>query len=214
MAVQRLAERLRARGATVFVKELPADGEGKVGLDDYLLHHSVDEFRNLPESESNPPRKGGDKDKKTQAETALEFSAGELVLFHDRNKDPFAFFKGKCLPLRSKDIRSWIAFQNYLKTGQTLNSDAENQVLKVLEGKAIFETKEADVRNRVASKDGAFWFDMGDHRAIRITPVGWTIQESPSSLGGMHTGRCKLIPSPAGTHGRFLSLSMSCHPTS
>jgi energy-coupling factor transporter ATP-binding protein EcfA2 len=198
LAVQRLAERLRARGATVFVKEIPADGADKVGLDDYLIRHTSDEFRNLPESEIKPPRKDGDKDKKTQAETALEFSAGEIVLFHDRNKDPFAFFKGKCLPLRSKDIRSWIAFQNYLQTGKTLNSDAENQVLKVMEGKAIFEAAEEDVRNRVASKDGAFWFDMGDHRAIRITPTGWTIQDAPILFRRYAHQQAQVDPLPGG----------------
>jgi len=44
-AVNELSERLKSKGATVFIIELP-QGEEK-GLDDYLCNHSVDEFKSL-----------------------------------------------------------------------------------------------------------------------------------------------------------------------
>ena len=46
-AVYELAYRLIDRGAKVFVVELP-QGSEKIGLDDYLCQHSVDEFHALP----------------------------------------------------------------------------------------------------------------------------------------------------------------------
>lgn len=46
-AVYELAYRLIDRGAKVFVIELP-QGPEKIGLDDYLCHHSLDEFHALP----------------------------------------------------------------------------------------------------------------------------------------------------------------------
>jgi|Deesub1362A_J573_1020465.scaffolds.fasta_scaffold00319_22 Mn-dependent DtxR family transcriptional regulator len=51
-AVYRLAEKLKAKGAEVFIVELP-QGDGK-GLDDYLRKHSIAEFKNLPAIEVKP----------------------------------------------------------------------------------------------------------------------------------------------------------------
>lgn len=39
-----LAEELRCRGARALVARLPADGDEKVGLDDYLAAHPKREF--------------------------------------------------------------------------------------------------------------------------------------------------------------------------
>ena len=47
-AVHELACRLIERGANVFVVELPQGVNEKVGLDDYLCNHTVEEFRALP----------------------------------------------------------------------------------------------------------------------------------------------------------------------
>jgi hypothetical protein len=49
-AVFALAGKLMERGAVVSIRELPKGPKGKkVGLDDYLLNHSVTEFKALPE---------------------------------------------------------------------------------------------------------------------------------------------------------------------
>ncbi|MDD2898333.1 MAG: DUF927 domain-containing protein [Desulfuromonadaceae bacterium] len=46
-AVYRLATALMLRGAIVRIAYLPKDGSTKIGLDDYLINHSSDEFRKL-----------------------------------------------------------------------------------------------------------------------------------------------------------------------
>jgi hypothetical protein len=52
-AVNELGLRLIERGAKVYIILLP-EGDSKVGLDDYLLEHGVDEFRELPTVEILP----------------------------------------------------------------------------------------------------------------------------------------------------------------
>jgi putative DNA primase/helicase len=49
-AVNELAQKLIERGAKVFIKLLPESKE-KIGADDYLLTHNVEEFHALPEKE-------------------------------------------------------------------------------------------------------------------------------------------------------------------
>jgi uncharacterized protein (DUF927 family) len=53
-AVYRFATALMLRGAVVKIAHLPADGTGKVGLDDYLLRHSVDDFMELKHEKVTP----------------------------------------------------------------------------------------------------------------------------------------------------------------
>ena len=52
-AVNELAQKLIERGAKVFVKLLP-ESDKKIGADDYLLTHTVEEFHILPEKEILP----------------------------------------------------------------------------------------------------------------------------------------------------------------
>ena len=54
-AVYGLANQLMKRGARVFIVSLPVDNGGeKIGLDDYLITHSVDDFKSLPLVEVKP----------------------------------------------------------------------------------------------------------------------------------------------------------------
>ncbi len=53
-AVYRFATALMLRGAVVRIAYLPADGTGKVGLDDYLLQHSIDDFAQLKHEKVSP----------------------------------------------------------------------------------------------------------------------------------------------------------------
>jgi hypothetical protein len=118
--------------------------------------------------------------KLTQAELCLKLvKEQEVIFFHDQNNDPFVFLKGECIPIRSKKIRQWLSRLFYLEQGKGLNSDSENQVLKVMEGWAVFDGDEVKLNNRIAEQNGAFYYDMGDHRSIKISPSGWEIVNSP-----------------------------------
>ncbi|MBM4340327.1 MAG: DUF3854 domain-containing protein [Deltaproteobacteria bacterium] len=173
-AVYELAYRLIDQGAKVYVVELP-QGPLK-GLDDYLSHHSLDEFKALPKKEIKRKNKG--KSKPTQAETILSLSAS-LNLFHDNNKEPFCFLEGEAVPLRSRKIKQWLSRLYYESEGKGLNSDSLNQALTVLEAKAVFDGPENELWNRIAKVEKSFWYDLGHGKAVRINSEGWKIIDAP-----------------------------------
>jgi hypothetical protein len=90
-----LAYRLIDRGARVFIIELPqGEGEGKVGLDDYLLNHTVEEFYALPSKEIQ--KKTSEPKKVLWAVTITEMLSHEFKL-RDCVLYPWLFSQGICL---------------------------------------------------------------------------------------------------------------------
>lgn len=155
--------------------------EGKMGLDDFL-NERPDEFKTLPErelmeDEIEEGAKG--RKKKSQAEIVLDLVIDTLTLFHDKNKDAFAFVNGEVVALRSKAIRHLLSMVFYQATGKGLNNDSLGQVLNVLEAKAVYESQQVELWNRVAKHEGAFWYDLGRGKAVKITADGWAVVEVP-----------------------------------
>jgi hypothetical protein len=82
-----LATELARRGATVVGLRLPVDpGSAKVGLDDYLLHHSVETFLSLPSVPLARP-------------SALEGYLETMPRFLDEEDPPMNFLLPELLPL-------------------------------------------------------------------------------------------------------------------
>ncbi len=127
---------------------------------------------------------GSDDHKQSQAETLIEI-ARAVTLFHDEG-DPFARIKinghKEIWPVRSKTFKRWLVGRFYATTGKAPNSDAVNQVLGVIEARAMFDGDQHPLALRVAEYEGAFWYDLGDPawRAIEITADGcWEIVDNP-----------------------------------
>jgi hypothetical protein len=155
----------------------------KTGLDDYLLDHTMEEFQELPErelteDEIKEEEKEGKK-QKSQSQVVLELASKGLVLFHDKNKEPFCFLDNEAVPLRSKKIRNWLAMLYYQATGKGLNNDALGQVLNVLEAVAVFQSSEFELWNRIAKHEGFFWYDLGNGKAVKVTAQKWEVVASP-----------------------------------
>lgn len=77
-ALSRLIEHLSRRGAKVLVVHLPQEGSGKVGIDDYLLKHSLEEAEKLAEE-------AGSTEAKTIEHAVLGFmlsdgTVGEMIV--------------------------------------------------------------------------------------------------------------------------------------
>jgi len=102
-----------------------------------------------------------------------------LTLFHDKNRDAFAFVNGEVVPLRSRAICHLFSMLFYQATGKGLNNDSLGQVLNVLEAKAVYESRQVELWNRVAKHEGAFWYDLGRGKAVKITADGWAVVEVP-----------------------------------
>ena len=131
--------------------------------------------RNHPCKEHEPE---GKKVKPTQLDGLLEV-ASKLEVFHDDNRDAYCILNGQCVSLRGKEIKNYLSYEAYNATKRTVNSNSLSDVLTMLNGKAMFEGPERKLHNRIASGSGAFWFDIGDHRAIRTTADRWEIVEAP-----------------------------------
>jgi hypothetical protein len=174
----------------------------KMGLDDYLLNHGTEEFQKLPERGLTEDEiEEGEKDikkRKSQSQVVLELVSGNLILFHNKNKESFCFLDNEAVPVRSKKIRNWLAMLYYQATGKGLSSDALGQVLNVLEAVAMFRSPEFELWNRIAKHDGSFWYDLGKGKAVKITPDKWEIVDSPILFRHYAHQQVQVNPTPGG----------------
>ncbi len=174
-----LAEELVSRGALVSAIRLPSETGDKVGLDDFLLDHSVVELLQLPQHNPAEDEQTNDQEKRESQGSRLVRLASELYLFHDQNKEAYAFLDIEAVPLKSKKIKQWLTHRLYASENKTPNSDAMNQAIMELEAKAIFEGNMHHLENRIALNDQAIWYDMGNSKCVKITPDEWGISDAP-----------------------------------
>ncbi|GAB4490097.1 MAG: hypothetical protein OHK006_22500 [Thermodesulfovibrionales bacterium] len=114
----------------------------------------------------------------TPADKLYELASGYEV-FHDQNKEAFIFLDKAAIPLRSDDARYFFAHL-YKKTfNKTIAGGMLTQAISALVGKAVNESPEIHLENRIAFKDEAVWYDLCAGRSIRVTKSGWGIVPSP-----------------------------------
>jgi hypothetical protein len=114
----------------------------------------------------------GEKDP-PQAETLLRIAHGLLQLFHNQHKEPFCFVQGHTYPLKSVRVKELLGYQYYLQEKKAPYTEALNQAINVLKGKALFESPLIELHNRIAREDGAIWYDLGDGTAIKVVSGTW-----------------------------------------
>ena len=96
-----------------------------------------------------------------------------------RTKIPTPIWREVAWGLRSKGVRQWVAMSYYEETGKGMGSETWSQVQAVLEAKALRNKEEVELQNRIGIHQGAFLYDLGDDRAIKVTPEGWEIILAP-----------------------------------
>ena len=99
-------------------------------------------------------------------------------LFHDQRKDPHIVLPGtrrEIVRIPSQTVRRWLARLQW-ETDETAPSmEAINAALNVLASKAVFEADQHHLYVRVAWHAGDLWYDLGDGRAVRVTPGHWEV---------------------------------------
>ncbi|MDP9363784.1 MAG: hypothetical protein M3Q10_06095, partial [Chloroflexota bacterium] len=111
---------------------------------------------------------------------ALAVEAG-VELFHDPNSEPFATFDAgghrETAPIRAGAFRQWLAKRFYDRHAAAPGSQAVQDALSVLGGKAAFEGPTLPVWVRLAEHDGRLYLDLADDqwRAVEIGLDGWRI---------------------------------------
>lgn len=80
-------------------------------------------------------------------------------------------------PVRRKGFKQWAAYQFYLCHKKTPGSQALQDALTTIEGKAIHESRHQDVHLRIGGSEEEIYVDLGgdDWKMIHITGRGWNI---------------------------------------
>ena len=115
----------------------------------------------------------------------LDSALGEdAVLFHDQYQEGYIALRGdgtEVLRIRSRQFRSWLHYHAYTKLGQPVNTTVVLEAIQTMEGRARHEGALQTLDVRVATYDGALWYDLGC-KAVRISVDAWKIIERPPIL--------------------------------
>jgi hypothetical protein len=117
---------------------------------------------------------------------ALALDAG-AELFHTPGADGDAYatiaVEGhkETWPLKVKRFRRWLARLLYQAEDKSPGSQAVQDALGVLEGKALYEGAALAVSTRLAEHHGALYLDLADDqwRAVEVTSSGWRVVTDP-----------------------------------
>ena len=132
------------------------------------------------------PSNGGRNPKRSQASMLVDLviDSGAL-LFHDERIEPYVALpmeRREIWALGTRTVRRWLArlfwqLVNKAPSGETLAT-----AVNLLSSMAIFDGPEYPLSVRVAWREGALYYDLGDWTAVKITPQGWEILEDPPIL--------------------------------
>lgn len=160
-ALTYLAKELKLRGAFVFLVNIPKGTGDKAGIDEVLAHWDVENGAEtaikkcLKLLETAAPF--SESKKENQATRILNF-ASDVELFHTPDGESFARIEVgdhyETYHVRTKAFRSWLAFQFFQTENQMPSSQALQDAINTIEGKALFEGKEESVFVRFASSGG------------------------------------------------------------
>jgi len=146
--------------------------------------------------------------KPTIADACLALPAiTQLELFHTDLKEAYATIttpSGGPLTyaVRSGAFRLRVKGAYFEATGKALPKDKADEVLDLLESRALFASPQLRVHLRYAEQDGSVFVDLGDESgaAVKITPEGWSIETSHPVKFRRGTGMRPLpVPLPGGS---------------
>jgi len=107
--------------------------------------------------------------------------AESAVLFHDPSGDAYATIglddHRETHGIRTKGFRRWLAHEYYRRHEKAPGSQALQDALVVLEGRAQYEGSEHPVYTRLAEDAGAIYVDLGNEKwdVIEICAQGWRV---------------------------------------
>lgn len=180
-------------------------------IDIFLDPQHFKEVVRTPEPALKDPEIDSKDDRRSTGDKLLQIALDPRVeLFHTDRKEPYIRYPVKnhfenalC---KSKSVKYWLSY-NYWSTFKKIpDSDALNNALNVLQGRALFEGKEYPLANRVASLNNEIWFDMANESwdAIRINSTGWELVLQPPILFRRHSHQCPQVAPVSGGDPRLL----------
>lgn len=191
-AVKSTAESLKA-GKKVFGFPKLAEIFGKELVDAVCKFLNIQSYPST--AEAKPP-------KESQATRILNF-ADDFELFHTSDNEAFAtietdgHFENHLL--RSKSFRAWLSWQFYQAEGQMPGTQAVQDAIATLEGKAIFGAPETEIYIRLASAKNKIYLDLCNEKwqIVEISKDGWRVVESKDAPVKFYRTKAMLsLPQP------------------
>ena len=132
-----------------------------------------------------PPGEPPQRERKADKLVAALLNA-DIELFHDQALLPhLAITDGdsrNIYRLCSSLFKDRLSHLSFTVGGEVPSTETVRAAINVLCGKAIYEGSFHRLHVRTAWHDDALWYDLGDSRAVRSTPGGWTIESRPPIL--------------------------------
>ncbi len=120
--------------------------------------------------------------KPTQASRLRKtFESNGGLLFHDDEQRSYATIPidshRETWSIRRKSFKHWLIHQFYLREKKVPGSQAVQDALNLLEGKALFEGKQEEVFVRLGGTEQDVFIDLGDDewKMIHLTAAGWSV---------------------------------------
>jgi hypothetical protein len=167
--------------------------------------------------DTQAPAEGQGADEQEQAKGAARLlelvQAAGAVPFRDDLGDtylavPVAGGARKTVRVRSREVRTWLAYLSRTRDGKPASGPALDGALGVLEGTALHDPEAPclPLSVRVAERDGAIWYDLGgpDWRAVRVTADGWEVRPAPTLFRRYGHMAAQVTPTPGGDLRRLL----------
>lgn len=171
-----------ATGRQRFLRGLLKDREGLDGKTiEAELEKIAAEIVAKPEEESE----GG---RRSQADQLVELTEN-VKLFHSPGDDGDGYAivpdgdHRETMPIKSRQFRNWLSSQFYQTSdGKVPGSQALQDAVNTLTGKALHDGPEHPVHVRIAQDDEAIYLDLCNDRweCVRIGPHGWEVIRDPS----------------------------------
>jgi hypothetical protein len=205
-AQQTLAKELSERGADVYVADCP-ETEGCNGVDDILGKIEREQGTDAAVKqclEILADAKPFKTEKISQSNQILQL-ADDIELFHTSDRTPFASIEvgehKEVHPVNSKGFRDYLSYQFYQEDGKSPSSQALQDAINSLSGKAKFEGKTQDVHIRLASFNGKIYLDLcnDEWQILEIDADGSSIIEaSHAPVRFRRTKAMQSLPIPNG----------------
>jgi hypothetical protein len=164
-ARQKLAKELTERGADVYLADCP-EMDGGNGIDDVLgkieREQGTDEA--VKQCQEILEAAAAFKSEKISQSNQILHLADDIELFHTSDRTAFASIEvgehKEIHPVNSKSFRDFLSYEFYQEDGKAPSSQALQDAINSLSGKAKFEGATQDVHIRLASFNGKIYLDL------------------------------------------------------
>jgi hypothetical protein len=177
--------RTLAVGDLVEQQAVAAEFAGIVGLEAFAVTHALVQLAVVVEAILRQMDADGQAEGQSQATrlVTLAIDAG-VELFHTPEGDPYATIEvdghKETWPLKVRRFRCWLADLFNEEEDKVPGSQAVQDALAVLEGKAL-KGQELPVFIRLTEHQGTIYLDLGNMawQAVEITPSCWQVIDTP-----------------------------------